>query len=76
MVNYVREAFRHAKPLGALGDGAGLLTAAGVSNPAVPATKVPGVSLASQPSDLAQGFMADMAMHRHWDRATKTALAV
>lgn len=70
-VDYVREAFRHAKPLGALGDGAGLLAAAGVAGPGA---RVPGVSMAQQPSDLAQGFMADMTVHRHWDRATKAAL--
>jgi putative intracellular protease/amidase len=72
-IDYVREAFRHAKPLGALGDGAALLAAAGV---AAPGSKVPGVSLASQPADLAQGFIADMTMHRHWDRAVKSALSV
>jgi catalase len=72
-VDHVREAFRHAKPLGALGDGAGLLTAAGVTSPGA---RVPGVSLASQPSDLAQGFIADMTTHRHWDRAVKSALTV
>ena len=76
-VDYVREAFRHAKPSGALGDGAGLLAAAGITSPgAAPGAKVPGVSLASQPSDLAQGFIADMAAHRHWDRAVKSALTV
>jgi len=72
-IDHVREAFRHAKPLGALGDGAGLLAAAGI---AVSGAKVPGVSVASQPADLAQGFMADMALHRHWDRAVRSALAV
>ena len=70
-VDYVREAFRHAKPLGALGDGAGLLAAAGVGGPGA---RVPGVSVAQQPSELGQGFMADMTAHRHWDRATKSAL--
>jgi hypothetical protein len=51
-----------------------LLTAAGIAASA--GAKVPGVSVASQPADLAQGFLADMAMHRHWDRAVKSALAV
>jgi len=49
------------------------LAAAGI---AVSGAKVPGVSVASQPADLAQGFMADMALHRHWDRAVRSALAV
>ena len=70
-IDYVREAFRHAKPLGALGDGAGLLAAAGI---ATPGAKVPGVSLASQASDVGQGFIADMMVHRHWERASKSAL--
>ncbi|WP_412556712.1 catalase [Xylophilus sp. GOD-11R] len=71
-IDYVREAFRHAKPLGALADGAGLLAAAGISTTGA---KVPGVSVASQPAELSQGFIADMTMHRHWDRAVKSALA-
>ena len=71
-IDYLREAFRHAKPIGALGDGATLLAAAGV---AAPGAKVPGVSMATQPADLSQGFIADMTMHRHWNRAVKSALA-
>jgi putative intracellular protease/amidase len=50
VVDYVRKAFRNAKPQGALSNGARRLTAA----------KMPGASFARQPADFAQGFVADV----------------
>ncbi|RZL04313.1 MAG: catalase [Rubrivivax sp.] len=73
-VHFVREAFKHAKALGALGDGRELLAVAGALG-SLPATgHVAGVSAANDALTLVQSFIADIAVHRHWDRAHKDAM--
>ena len=75
-LQFVREAFKHAKPISALADGADLLTAAGL--PAVGtggAARAAGVSTGSDPAALVAAFIADLAAHRHWERAGRDAVA-
>ena len=64
-ITYVQSAYRHHKPLAAWGDGAELLTAAGI------ATDDPGVvTRRARHQDLRQGRCSTaMAVHRHWERA-------
>lgn len=74
-VLFTREAFKHAKPIAALGEGADLLVDAGVMG-AGSAAKPPGVSIADGASGgaLASAFLADISVHRHWSR-NKEAVA-
>lgn len=74
-VLFVREAFKHAKAISALGEGAELLATAGVTGPA--AARPAGVSTANSASSagLASAFLADIAAHRHWLRGGKDAIA-
>jgi catalase len=60
-LHFVSEAFKHAKAIGASGDGAALLRAAGVPEGAS------GVAEGNGPS-LAGTFVAAIAQHRAWDR--------
>ena len=55
------EAFRHAKALGAWGNGAAVLQAAGID------TEAPGVVLGAA-ADVAAGITALLAGHRVWER--------
>ena len=70
---FVREAYHHAKPIGVLGEGLDVLTAAGVS-PHVPHAGVAsqqGVVIAApgaDPAVFATMFIDAIRMHRHWDR--------
>jgi catalase len=74
-VHFVREAFKHAKPIAASGDGVGFLVAAGVL--ATPDQKVAGISAAvpAAVGGLATAFIADIAQHRHWNRVAKDSMA-
>lgn len=73
---FVREAFRHCKPIGAYGEGTLLLSACGIlaepsQKPAPDASPVPGLVLGAASSDLAsfiQQFLKALAQHRFWDR--------
>jgi catalase len=71
-VHFVREAFKHCKTIGALGNGALLLKAAGVigepkkGKPAAGAGVIVGDEGKLGP--FAKAFAAAIAMHRHWDR--------
>lgn len=66
-VYFVREAYKHLKPIGAQGEGADLLSAAGVLRTGATS---PGVTISgSEPAaSFANQFMADIAVHRHWNR--------
>jgi catalase len=57
----VTEAFRHAKAIGAVGDGVAALEAIGIPADA------PGVSTGSA-ATVAAGLLAGLAQHRAWDR--------
>lgn len=73
-LHFVREAFKHAKAIAALGEGADFLAAAGVlaaPNSALPA----GVTRASDAGTLLTTFISDISVHRHWDRANKDGMA-
>ncbi len=64
VLTYVQSAFRHHKPIGAWGDGAEVLTAAGVVG------DEPGVSVADKGTKtFARSYLALLAVHRHWERA-------
>jgi catalase len=64
VVTYVQSAFRHFKPIAAWGDGAELLTAAGIERDDA------GVVVADRMSGkFGQGLLAALAVHRHWERA-------
>jgi catalase len=67
---FVRDQYRHCKPLLALGAGHLLLTAAGVS-PALPDGQPdPGVLVSDDPAAVADDFVAAIARHRHFERET------
>lgn len=76
--HFIQEAFKHGKPLGAVGEGVSVFQAC----------CLPGVSLASSPSVVSdhgvvstassqeigpflQAFHSAMAQHRHWERSEK-----
>jgi catalase len=72
--NFVLEAYRHCKTIGAAGAGAELLRAAGLPLPAMSdgsngqATE-PGVVVGNGDiATLAAGFIEAMSLHRHWGR--------
>lgn len=79
-VDFVRQAYRHYKPIAAIGEGADLLTPAGIGTPAPigakatgsanqPAWNEPGVVVAAKPSAaFAKSFVEAIAEHRHWAR--------
>ncbi|HIV71774.1 MAG TPA: catalase [Candidatus Aquabacterium excrementipullorum] len=66
-VHFVREAFKHSKAIAALSNGGDLLGVAGVLSP-TPEGAVAGVRTSADVGALARGFMADIAVHRHWER--------
>ena len=60
----LQEAFRHCKAMGAWGDGAAVLEAAGIDPTA------PGVLLAdAADASFAKGLQAALGLHRAWERA-------
>ena len=76
-VLFVREAFKHAKSIAALGDGAELLLIAGVLSDSLAGSRPAGVSVAqaNAGSALAATFLTDIAAHRHWSRPGKLIAA-
>ena len=75
-VQFVREAYKHAKPISALGDGDDLLATAGLMSSGVNTAPRPaGVSTGSDPAALAGAFIADLSVHRHWERANRDSIA-
>jgi putative intracellular protease/amidase len=59
--NFVREAYNHGKAIGASGEGAELLQAAGVG-------AAPGVVIEKAGTDVAKAFSEAITQHRHWNR--------
>ncbi|RRS06055.1 catalase [Aquabacterium soli] len=72
-VHFVREAFKHAKALAALAGASDLLSFAGI--PAAAGATVPGVSTSLDTNALVRKFIADIGVHRHWERAQKDSIA-
>lgn len=61
---WVQSAYRHFKPIAAWGDGQDLLVNAGID------LAGPGVSIEPKAnSRLAKSVVADLSVHRHWERA-------
>jgi catalase len=71
-VHFVREAFKHAKPIAALSAGSEFLTSAGVLAGAM---KPAGVSTGADGAAVLASLIADLGAHRRWDRVTKDAMA-
>jgi catalase len=66
-VEFVQDAFRHVKTIGAVGEGAMLFTAA-----LVPTGDLPGVIVGEAVTpELADAFIAAMKQHRHFERESK-----
>ena len=76
-LRFVRDAYRHGKPVGALGSGVGVLSAlepeglrlstgdrGAVSDRGVVTDTSPG----TPDTEFVQAFVDAMAAHRHWDR--------
>lgn len=71
-VHFVREAFKHAKPLAALAEGRDFLKAAGVPSGS---TEPAGVSAGTDASTVLSSFMTDLGAHRRWERLAQGAMA-
>jgi catalase len=71
-VHFVREAFKHAKPLAAMAEAGEFLKTAGVLPGATPPA---GVSTGTDLPALTARFIADMGAHRRWDRMAQNAMA-
>jgi catalase len=66
VINWVQTAFRHYKPIAAWGDGALVLSNAGV------AADAPGVAVTQRATQqLAKALITELAAHRCWDRAKR-----
>ncbi|MDQ3488167.1 MAG: catalase HPII, partial [Acidobacteriota bacterium] len=66
-LEFIKDQYRHCKPLMAWGAGAGLLTACGIPTD----EPDPGLIVAAAGSaDAADQFVAAMAKHRHFGRET------
>jgi catalase len=83
-IHFINEAFRHCKPLGATGEGVGLLETANLpdiqfasqesADKVIPAISDKGVVTAVNKADMSSfndSFIAAIAKHRHWDRGKK-----
>ena len=81
-VHFVAEAYKHAKPIGALGAGVGLLRRAalpGADGSAAPDGASAGVVLQPEPGrpsdDFVERFVAALAGHRYFQRPLSTMAA-
>jgi catalase len=81
-IEFVRESFRHAKPIGASNEGAGLLEAARVTGMATTMGEGKRKPLSQHGvvtgrgddlSDFADAFIAAIRQHRHFDRERSRA---
>ena len=63
VLTYVQAAHRHQKAIGAWGDGAEVLAAAGI------APDEPGMSVADGSARAVSGVLKGLGTHRAWDRA-------
>jgi catalase len=70
-LEFVKDQYRHCKPMLALGDGAALLEACGIT-PASPTGELdPGLIVATtDATDSVDAFIAAVAKHRHYQRET------
>jgi catalase len=74
-VHFVAEAYKHAKAIGAVGDGAGLLQRAGLLDEGDDRSgEIPGVVAGTSAAKVVSGFLAAVARHRAWDREDAEAV--
>ena len=66
---FIRDQFRHCKPILALGQGVRLLEAAGLG-PALSPVAAPGIHLAQDADDGVHALIGDLGGPRHFDRET------
>ncbi len=69
-LEFIKDQYRHAKTLLALGDGALLLDAAGIPAMLPDGGEDPGVLKSDNVGDAADTFIQAVAKHRHWQRQT------
>ncbi len=69
-VEFIKDTYRHCKPILAVGTGKRLIDAANLP-PALPNGKPdPGLLVVAAPEQGTQLFIAAIAKHRHWERQT------
>ncbi|WP_424358089.1 catalase [Methanocella sp. MCL-LM] len=82
-IHFLNEAFRHCKPIGAMGEGVDLIKASAISGVSISGegkggiVSDKGVVTARDETDLIaffERFRKAMAQHRHWDREKKEAV--
>ena len=77
MLEFVKDQYRHCKPLLVLGAGAGLLEKAGIPQTLSSGKPDPGLLIARAPAgDIADGFVQALARHRHFEREADSARRV
>ena len=67
---FIRDQFRHCKPMLALGTGVELLKAAGLGPALDPTNRAPGLIVDAAAGSGAQALIAGLATHRHFERDT------
>lgn len=79
-LHFVNEAFRHCKPIGAIGEGIELLRRSQLppldyaAENEVQSVKGVVTSRGNDTAQFAAAFIAAVAAHRHWDRSAKDAV--
>jgi catalase len=74
-VHFVAEAYKHAKAIGAVGDGAALLQQAGLlGEDEDESGEIPGVVVGAAAAKVVPAFLAAVARHRAWDREDAEAV--
>jgi catalase len=69
-LEFVKDQYRHCKPVLALGAGQTLLQAAGIPAKLPDGGEDPGLLIADDADDIFPAFVAAIAMHRHFERQT------
>ncbi len=80
-IHFINEAFKHCKPIAAVGEGIELLHEADLNNVQLAGKKkgqdmvtdqgVVTAATTADPDDFVRDFMRAIAQHRHWDRRLK-----
>jgi catalase len=71
VLEFVKDQYRHCKPILAIGEGAELLQRAGIPQSLASGDADPGLLIvAADAADPSQAFIAAIARHRHFERET------
>ncbi|MGC4083780.1 MAG: catalase [Vicinamibacterales bacterium] len=70
VVEFIKDQYRHAKPILTLGGSSRLLTACGISASLPNGEPDPGVIVASNTQDVTESFITALSRHRHFGRET------